>query len=248
MNIIKLDAIDSTNSFIKKLAENSLLETFTVVQAKHQFEGQGQQGSSWISPSGKNLTFSILVKIDSFKSSNQFYLSMAVSLGLITELKRLMNTSFYIKWPNDILAEKDKIAGILIENIVGSQSIKQSVVGIGLNVNQVVFSKGLENATSLKKISGKDFDLQVLLESIVTSIKYFVDFIERKEFKNLKEEYINSLFKFKVPSMFEDATGKLFMGKIINVSEKGELEVELENETICKFNLKEIKFANNFTN
>lgn len=248
MNIIKLDAIDSTNSFIKKLAENNPLESFTVVQAKDQFAGQGQQGASWVSPSGKNLTFSILVRVNSFEISNQFYLSMAVSLGIITELKRLINTSFYIKWPNDIMAGRDKIAGILIENIVRDGRVKQSIVGIGLNVNQVVFSEGLENATSLKNISGKDFNLQTLLESIVTSIKYFVDFIEREEFKNLKEYYINYLFKFEIPSMFEDATGKLFMGRIINVSEKGELEVELENETIRKFNLKEIKFANNFTN
>jgi BirA family biotin operon repressor/biotin-[acetyl-CoA-carboxylase] ligase len=248
MNIIKLDAIDSTNSFIKKLAENKPLKSFTVVQAKHQFAGQGQQGAPWISPVGKNLTFSILVKLNSFEISNQFYLSMAVSLGIITELNKLINTTFYIKWPNDILAGRDKIAGILIENIVGSGTIKRSIIGIGLNVNQVVFSKGQENATSLKIISERDFDLEVLLESIVTSIKYFVDYIKRKDFKNLKEEYINFLFKFGVPSMFEDAIGKVFMGRIINVSEKGELEIELENETICKFNLKEIKFVNNFNN
>ncbi len=248
MNIIKLDAIGSTNSFIKKLAENNPLESFTVVVAKHQFAGQGQQGTTWLSPSGKNLTFSVLIRINSFETTKQFYLSMAVSLGIITELKRIIDTTFNIKWPNDILAGKDKIAGILIENIIGSGKIKQSIVGIGLNVNQIIFSEGLENVTSLKKISGKDFNLDVLLEAIVKSIAYFVGFIESMQLEQLKEQYMGLLYKLEIPQVFEGQHGKLFMGRIMNVSEKGELVVQLEDETIRKFNLKEIKFAKNLSN
>jgi BirA family biotin operon repressor/biotin-[acetyl-CoA-carboxylase] ligase len=244
MNIIKLDAIDSTNSYIKKLDENNPLESFTVVLAEHQYAGQGQQAAVWTSERGKNLTFSILVKFPAFEISNLYYLSMAVSLSIIKELKRLIRPNVYIKWPNDILAGKDKIAGILIENIISGKKIKQSIVGIGLNVNQVHFSRDLKNATSLKRISDRDFELEDVLESLLNSVKYYIDFIERKEFGLLKTQYMNYLYKFETPSMFE-VDGKLFMGRIVDVNERGELEIELENETLRVFKFKEIKFATN---
>ena len=243
MNIIKLDAIESTNLYLKKLAVKNEVESYTVVSADYQTAGRGQMGTSWSSESGKNLTFSILINFHAFEVAHQFFLSMAISLGILEVVRTHISIPLFIKWPNDILAGKEKLAGILIENIINGHYIKQSVIGIGLNVNQEQFPATLKNCTSLKKCSGNLFDTDLLLQEIVLSIEKFVGFVERKEFKKLKELYLKSLYKFETPVMFEEKSGNIFLGKIVDVLEDGRLEVALDNEKTCKFNLKEIKFA-----
>ncbi len=244
MNIIKLNAIDSTNSYLKKLARKTVVNSYTVVVANHQTSGRGQLGTLWVSDSGKNLTFSLLINFDNFKIKHNFYLSMAVSLGILNALKKSIKIPIAVKWPNDIMADKDKVAGILIENVLRGDFVKQSVIGIGLNVNQKVFPSSIKNVTSLKNITGINFNKEKVLEDIITSIKYYVSFIINNEFLKLKELYTNSLYKYEKPVMFEDEKGTIFLGKIVDIFEDGKLVVELENETIRKFSLKEIKFAN----
>ncbi|SNR61220.1 biotin--[acetyl-CoA-carboxylase] ligase [Lutibacter flavus] len=244
MNIIKLSAIDSTNLYLKTLVSKNELENFTVVITDHQNSGRGQMGTTWSSERGKNLTFSILISLPSFKIEEQFYLSMAVALGILNVLKKEADCPFWVKWPNDILAVKDKVAGVLIENTIGGTFIKYSIVGIGLNVNQEIFPKDIDNVTSLNNISNRTFVLDDLLSKLLKSIENFVQYIIRKEYLELKRMYIVALYKFEKPTMFKDNLGNVFIGKIIDVSEKGRLIVELENEKIRKFNLKEIKFAN----
>jgi BirA family biotin operon repressor/biotin-[acetyl-CoA-carboxylase] ligase len=168
---------------------------------------------------------------------------MAVALGLIYALRHFVSVPLKIKWPNDILAEKDKIAGILIENILKSENINHSIVGIGLNVNQTEFPATIENVTSLKKLSGKTFNNDELLDKMVTSIKKYSCYVEDEKFDILKQMYLSNLYKFETPAMFEDKNGAIFLGKISTVDENGRLIVELENETTRKFSLKEIKFA-----
>jgi len=244
MNIIKLNAIDSTNCYLKEMVSKNKIENYSVVVAEHQKAGRGQMGAEWESERGKNLTFSLLVRLKDFEIEDQFYLSMAISLGVLSVLKREVNKLFYVKWPNDILAGNDKICGILIENILSGNHIKQSIIGIGININQVEFSSDLLKVTSLKKLADINFDKDILLQKIINSIQYYLGFVENKSFKSLKKEYLKHLYKFLKPMMFEDNKGVNFLGKIINVSEDGRLVVELENESIRKFNLKEVRFAN----
>lgn len=243
MKLIKLSAIDSTNLYLKKIASKSPCENYTVVQAEFQENGRGQMGTVWSSEYGKNLTFSTLILFDNFKIEDQFYLSMAVSLGVLKVLKQHLSQKLSIKWPNDILAEGDKVAGILIENMLSSNLIKKSVIGIGLNVNQTNFPVEIPYVTSLKKLSGTDFNIEDLLEEIIASIQKQVSKVTNKYYKELKEDYLNELYKFKVPAMFVDKNEKLFMGKIIDVNRAGQLVVEDENEKVRNFSLKEIKFA-----
>lgn len=243
MYIIKLNAIDSTNSYIKKLAFENTIDNYTVVVANHQTAGRGQMDTVWLTEQGKNLTFSILIRFDGLKIEHQFYVSMAVSLGIITALKATVKNTLFVKWPNDILADKDKIAGTLIENVISGNFIKHSVIGIGLNVNQEKFPKIIGNSTSLKNLAGTNFDKDKLLRQILTSIQSFVNLVEKKKFKELKDLYLAALYKFNIPTMFEDKSGTIFLAKIVDVCEDGKLIVALENETTRKFNLKEIKFA-----
>ena len=114
---------------------------------------------------------------------------------------------------------------------------------MGLNVNQIKFPSEIPSVTSLKKLTGKDFDIDALLVAIVNSIKNEVKKVEQKQYKSLKKEYLNNLYRFYVPAMFVAGDEPAFLGKIIDVNHAGQLVVEDAQEKVCKFNLKEIKFA-----
>ena len=148
MKLIKLDAIDSTNTFLKNLAVNVDLDDFTVASAKHQLSGKGQMGLEWVSEDNKNLTFSVFKRFERFSIENQFCISMIVSLSIHEVLSALRLSNINIKWPNDILSCDKKIGGVLIENKIKDKQIESSIIGIGLNVNQTVF-KNLNQASSL---------------------------------------------------------------------------------------------------
>jgi BirA family biotin operon repressor/biotin-[acetyl-CoA-carboxylase] ligase len=244
MNIIKLNAIDSTNSYLKELVSKKDLDNFTVAVAKHQTSGRGQMGTTWISDYDKNLTFSMLVKFENFKVNNQFYCSMAVALGVLEVLKEQVENKIVIKWPNDILAEEDKVAGILIENVLNGSMIKHSIVGVGLNVNQELFPNNIGKVSSLKLLSGKNIKNDELLIKLIQSISKFLNFVMDKEFNILKVHYYDNLYMFNKITRFIDDLNLEFKGKIVGIEESGKLLVETENKKIRKFNLKEIKFAN----
>jgi len=240
MKIIKLNAIDSTNTFLKNLANDKQTENFTIVVAEHQTKGKGQRGSDWLVDSGKNLTFSVLCN---FLTSeiNLFSLNIIVAISIVEGLKTKSNLNFEIKWPNDILADNKKIAGILIENSFKSQHEIQSIIGVGINVNQDYF-ENLPQASSMFILENKIFDKEELMIGIVNELKKNLE-----EVKSVGEDYFwnkyhDLLFKKGKVSAFEDKLGVRFVGKIIGVNKEGKLKVELENEAITFYDLKEIKF------
>ena len=242
MKIIKLSAIDSTNSFLKEMASNSVVENFTVVVTENQVKGRGQQGSTWESEVGKNLIFSVFVTFESLSVSDKKYLNYAVSLAVFEVLQQENIPRIAIKWPNDILSAKKKISDILIENSLKGAKISSSVIGIGLNVNQTSFSSSLENASSLKLSSNRTFDLEQLLIEIVTSLKSKISLLNAKAFESIETSYLNVLYKKNIPTMFKDSNDVLFMGIIRGVSKDGKLQVEIEDETFKEFGIKEISF------
>jgi BirA family biotin operon repressor/biotin-[acetyl-CoA-carboxylase] ligase len=242
MKIIKLDAIGSTNTFLKELCHKNDVENLTVVVTDDQTKGRGQMQSVWESEIGKNLIFSMLIRFVPLEIENQFYISKVISLAIHEFLESVLDKKIDIKWPNDILAEQEKICGVLIENTVKKAKVHQSIVGIGLNVNQEVFNN-LPNATSMKLVSKEDYILDDLLEKLVVSIKKYVSVLNDKNFNLIDKLYLKKLYKLNVPSMFKSTlTDSLFMGKIIGISKQGLLKVELEDESIRQFNLKEIAF------
>jgi len=240
MNLIKLNAIDSTNSYMKRLLAEGGLEDFTIVAAEMQTEGRGQMGTSWTADAGKNLTFSIFKKIDCVDKEHQFYLSMAVSLAVFKALELILIPQLKIKWPNDILSANRKICGILIENVIKSGKLHAAVIGIGLNVNQTSFDS-LMNASSLKLITGMIYDTDEILHRIVAQLKIYERYIVQNEWSLLKAEYEQNLFRKDKPSTFKDRNGALFMGFIKGVSEAGMLQVLLEDQVLREFELKEVK-------
>lgn len=243
MKLIKLNAIDSTSSFLKDLAQNSTLENFTVVVTNEQTKGRGQQENSWVSEPHKNLTMSIFIKNFDLEISNQKYLNFAISLALFEVIFSNNIKALSIKWPNDIMAANKKICGVLIENNIRNYKIQSTIVGIGLNVNQLEFPNYLENASSLKKLTNKDFNLDSLLSELIKKIKEKIQLLSLKKHEMLESDYLKVLYKKNTPTMFKDRNANLFMGKIVGISSNGNLLVELEDETIKEFGIKEISIA-----
>lgn len=247
MHLIKLNAIDSTNSYLKDLVSLQPLKNFTVVYAQQQTNGRGQMGTVWESDTGKNLTVSILIKFIDLDIQNRFYLNMAISLAILETVKKYVKIKPMIKWPNDILADEFKIAGILLENSFSGEKIRHSIVGLGLNVNQTNFSQLNLTASSLKIITGETFDLMELLNNLMIVIKKYIKILENKEFNLLKTNYVKNLYGFNKSLIFSNTDNNTFEGKICDITKDGLLVVQTTLGEMKSFDLKEIKFTKNIT-
>ena len=221
---------------------NSDLQNFTVVVAKQQTKGRGQLGRKWVSEPNKNLTFSIFVKFNQLQITKNKYLNFAISLAIYDVLlsKKIVKTT--IKWPNDLLSGNKKICGILIENTFSGNNIKNSIVGIGLNVNQEIFPEFKPNATSLKLETGSAFNLNTLLNEILIAFQNKINLLKTKQFEALEESYLKVLYKKNIPSMFKNSSDEVFIGIITGISNNGKLQIQLEDDEIKEFGIREVSF------
>ena len=243
MNIIKLDAIDSTNNYLKKIILNEGVNDYTVVTAKFQTQGKGQLGTEWESEHSKNLICSVYKKEINIKVQDQFVISALVSLALIKTLRKVNLSNMHIKWPNDIMSDNKKICGILIENIVKENYIKDAVIGIGLNVNQTIFNN-LPNAASIKNLIGTTCSIDEILKDLVKNIKYCFNELDKSSINSIFEKYEDALFRINKPSTFKNSKGEIFSGYIKGVSRSGKLNVMLEDNLVESYDLKEISMLN----
>ncbi|HOW08565.1 MAG TPA: biotin--[acetyl-CoA-carboxylase] ligase [Bacteroidales bacterium] len=230
----------STNVDAASLAGAENTPEGAIVHAGFQLAGRGQKGNKWESERGKNLLFSIILYPTTVSPAEQFIISMVISLGISDYLKTIID-NVKIKWPNDIFAGNDKIAGILIENSISGDSIVSSVAGIGLNVNQNRFPDFVPKAVSLKMLTGKEYDLGECLTRLSVFLdKRYKQLLAGKNIK-IKEEYISSLYRLNELNHFR-SSGSEFKGRIISVNQSGCLMVETENGRIRDFAFREIEF------
>jgi BirA family biotin operon repressor/biotin-[acetyl-CoA-carboxylase] ligase len=239
MQLIKLNATDSTNNYLKQLILERTLDDFSVVVANHQTNGRGQRGSSWLSEKDKNLTFSVLKRNISIVANQQFLLNILVSLSIVKSLEGFNIPKLAIKWPNDILSDHHKISGILIENLIKNKQIEYAIIGIGLNVNQVKF-EGLSKVSSLKNIMPLPVDKDELLTKIIDKLKMYFKLYSENGSEFLNSEYESYLFRKDKPSTFSSHDNSLFTGIIRGVSASGKLCVQMEDFN-KEFDLKELK-------
>lgn len=242
MKFIKLNAIDSTNDFLKALASNQKVENFTVVTAKRQWKGKGQMGTKWETEEDKNLITSILIKKTIPNTELLFVLNIAIAISIIEALKNFKIPNLSIKWPNDIMSGNKKIAGILIENNIKENGKIQSIIGIGLNVNQTNFTN-LPKASSLKAITGHDYDIDEILLKIIDEIKVHISSIKAEKSEMLWKKYHEVLFKLGKPAVFENTDKGKFMGIIQKVNTNGLLDIMLEDDSIESFGIKEVSLV-----
>lgn len=200
--IFVFDELQSTNDFLHDRISAGIDIDDTVVVARHQTAGKGMGNNRWESQDGKNLLFSIALNVSFLKAEEQFKISQAVAVAILNVIStKLLNVSnsliSSIKWPNDIYINSRKLAGMLIQNTISGMMMQTSIVGIGLNVNQMEFDDNVPNPVSLKMLTGIDFDLDLLLKELIINIKTAVESLRTESGKlSVDEIYRNNLFRF----------------------------------------------------
>jgi BirA family transcriptional regulator, biotin operon repressor / biotin---[acetyl-CoA-carboxylase] ligase len=220
------------------LLEKGLAHPGAVVITDHQLSGKGQRGNRWESNPGENLTFSMILRPEFMTADKNFYLNIVTALAL-TDALMPFHESFQIKWPNDIYHHHKKIGGILIENSILSNRIASSVIGIGLNVNQVRFPD-LDDATSLYRIFSRQFDLNEILNTIIFSFDRRWKTLNFGGFKTLEVDYLSRLYALGEKRNFR-IDGRITVGIIEGIDPAGRLIVQIEGEKRI-FSFQEIKF------
>ena len=234
---IRLNSVNSTNNYALSMRESLYFKEGLVVSASNQTNGNGQRGNSWESSADENLLISILIE-PNIDINNQFLVSKCVALALY-DLLALYIDDIYVKWPNDILVSKQKIAGILIQNIFKGNDITHSIIGIGLNINQTNFKAYSPKATSLNLLLNKIFDVGKIQKELLQCLEE--RFMQLRNGVDQQNEYLSILFLNNKVATFE-AKGERFMGIIRDVSKDGKLHVQLKDDSVAVFNNQEVKF------
>lgn len=244
MRHIALDKVGSTNSWLSERA--SSLEAPVIVSAFEQEQGRGQRGNSWESEPGKNLTFSILVRQESFPAIRQFYISEAVSLAIADTLNGMFDLNAKIKWPNDIYVGDRKICGILIEHSVSGKNLIHTIIGAGINLNQERFLSDAPNPVSVKILVGESVDIDCFRVICADNIMKRIGYLDSDEnISRLHSEYLS--FLWRADGQFHTfrhvRDNRLFEGKISDVEPLGYLNVlDADSGEIYKFAFKEVEF------
>jgi BirA family biotin operon repressor/biotin-[acetyl-CoA-carboxylase] ligase len=229
MKWIKLDSVDSTNSYVSgQLRSGEAVEEMVVI-ADFQESGKGQGDHKWESQRGKNLLMSVLLYPVFLSASEQFHLTRLASLAICDFLDPL-GLDTLIKWPNDVLTSGGKIAGILIENGITGKSISHTIMGIGINLNQGQFPEYPVRATSLFMERGITLEPGFAAESVMEHLEVRYRNLEKGTAEQLEEEYLDRLYGLGQELLFSTG-GRTFPGIIRGVSEFGELLVESEGVT-----------------
>lgn len=237
--VVSLPSCHSTNELMAQMSARKELHEGAIVITENQTNGKGQRGNQWNSPAGKNLTFSIFLKPHFLKASQQFELNRMVSLALLDVIQMLSDERrVFVKWPNDLMLNRRKVAGILIENSINQQGITESIVGIGLNVNQT--DEILPTATSLAQQFERKFDLEEILLKIVQRIEHYYLILRGSDFQFIHEKYESKLYLKDKVAYYEDSIGK-FNGIIRRVQPDGVLEIEGESGGFKKYQFKEVR-------
>lgn len=238
-DIIYLTECHSTNDIAAQKIKEGTAKEGSIIITDKQTKGRGQRGNRWFSEPEANLTFSLVLSPVFLDAMSHFELNRVVSLAVLDALSELVG-GIKVKWPNDIVHEKEgKLGGILIENSITKKNIDTSIVGIGLNINQVDFP--FPGPTSLAELSGQTFDRWEIMERILSSIEKRYLQLKRNDKESLHSDYWENLFRKNVLSDYEDEVGR-FKGKIIGISSEGRLIVEKNNKELNHYAFKEVKF------
>ncbi|HUW06807.1 MAG TPA: biotin--[acetyl-CoA-carboxylase] ligase, partial [Williamwhitmania sp.] len=243
IKILKFPRVNSTNLLAQKMLAEHSIESDTVIWTLDQFGGRGQRENRWEVEPGQNLTFSLAFFPEQLAVNQQFSLSEATALGVLDAIASLIDTEeLTIKWPNDIYLGAKKVGGLLLEHSIMGAFIETSVIGIGINVNQRIFPANLPNPTSLAMESGKEFDLEELLEVTIQHLFARYAMLNEHKIASLHEEYRYSLFRKEGYHTFETDKGQ-FTAKIADVKRTGELILEVVNGDQAAYAFKEVGYV-----
>lgn len=242
-NLVYLPSCQSTNTHLASLSQAKDLSEGTAVYTFEQTAGRGQRGNVWESEPKANLTFSYLLFPKYLPLTQLFALSMVTALGTHDFLSlHLPAQRIKVKYPNDVLVGSKKIGGILIENVLKGECVDKAVIGIGLNINQLVFEN--LNATSLlveNESSNKVvYALETCLHTLLDCLDKRYQMLKEQKYFEIKADFLAQSFQFNELCTYFTQEGEIY-GKIIDVDMQGRLYIETKMG-IQMFNFKEIAF------
>jgi len=235
-NIIHLESVGSTNDYLRGLHKSQFLSNWTAVYTDFQEKGKGQRGNVWSSAKGDDLLCSIIYRAKNLSPQMLFLINEWVSLSLVNVLREIGAANVEIKWPNDILINKKKVCGILVENTLAGNKVNDTIIGIGLNLNSNALPLG---ATSLKNELITTIDKKKVLIKILKQLRLNEDLVDFR-IDYLKKEYLSNLLGFKEKVLLQDAEGK-WEGQVLNVLPTGIIQIE-KNGEVKEFGYKEVKW------
>jgi BirA family transcriptional regulator, biotin operon repressor / biotin---[acetyl-CoA-carboxylase] ligase len=243
--IIDLHEIASTNSYAMEALKAGDLTEGTLIRALSQTAGRGQYGNSWEAEPGKNLTFSLVMHPVFIHAAKQFYLSKIAALavlGMLTEIVPASQYDIQIKWPNDVLADGHKIAGILIENVLGpGGQLVHSVIGVGINVNQMRFGPAKRQPVSMRLLLGREVEMSLPLERFCKHFEALYLSLKQGRLVLIDKQYQHNLYAYGRPGRYRVGTQEV-EGSIRGVSEAGRLLLETAGGEWREFGVREIEF------
>ncbi|MFM1877066.1 MAG: hypothetical protein RL266_2803 [Bacteroidota bacterium] len=226
--VIRLERVDSSNNYARALIRDKMPIEGTLVLADEQLEGRGQRSNKWYSEPELNFTGSYILRPAFLAAKDQFMLSASVALAVLDLISEILQEeTVKIKWPNDVLVNGKKIAGILIENSLRGNNLDNSIVGIGINVNQTGFAEGL-NATSLKATSNKEFDLDELISVLNSKLEKRYLQLRQGQHQPILSQFNQNLFGFDEEKMLT-VNGNEGIFRILGARPSGELQLEDPN-------------------
>ena len=244
MNVRRIhrNEVTSTNTYVKELLSEGIeLPDMTVVEADFQTGGRGQQDNHWESERGKNLTFSLVCHPTFLQAVDQFVLSQAIAVAVWHTLSDLTE-SISIKWPNDIYWNDKKICGTLIECNLAGSTIKDCIIGTGINVNQTVFTSDAPNPVSLAQIIGFTLNRQHILDSVIQQFKELYEELKDGKIEKLKDEYMQHLYRREGFHLYQEPDGEPFEAEIMDVESNGHLVLRRHDGGLKKYELKQLKY------
>ena len=229
--IVHIEETDSTNRWMKDNGEGT-----QVVVADYQTAGKGCGSNSWEAERGKNLLMSVMIHPQSMQAKSQFIITQVVSVALCKTLDRYLQQQISIKWPNDIYVGDKKICGVLIENRLQGNMIKDSIIGIGLNVNQQEFKSDAPNPVSIWQLTGKETDRMELLAAFLEQLN------ETAKSTTIIADYKARLYRRQGKHLFM-TNNTTFEASIVDVIDDGRLMLEDEKGVAHLFRFKEVSFV-----
>jgi len=236
--VVHIDETDSTNRWLKE--HDSQADETVVVWADYQTAGRGCGTNTWESERGKNLLFSLLIHPQWVKAGEQFFLSMAISNAVRRTLDFYLFPRSEVKWPNDVYVNDGKVCGILIENRLQGNSIKDCILGVGLNVNQRPFHSDAPNPLSMVQVDGRcEFDRGHVLNRV---LQEFADILEHWDTTVIGSEYRQHLYRRNGFHSYVDKDGA-FQAEMTDVEDDGHLVLCDENGQVRRYAFKEVQFV-----
>lgn len=238
--------VNSTNDYLR------LHPDIVTLRTDFQTAGRGQAGNHWESEQGQNLLFSTRLKEIGLAATDQWFINMLVAVALYETLNTklsTLNSTLTIKWPNDLYYGDKKLAGVLIENTLLGTRIADSIIGIGLNLNQTEWHSDAPNPVSLKQITGEDYDPDEIMNIFLTTLTQLMPNMNR-----IRSDYMQHLYRREgfywweerevstMPTMNGTRTEQSFEAQIVDITPQGELVLQTRNQEIKTYHFKQIKY------